>query len=75
MQLFAVAIDLCVAQARGGGHFLLEHPRESPGWAMKSMGKLTNLKGVHRVEVDLCQHGLRARDVHGVTPVRRAISM
>ena len=69
IQMFEVAIDMCIQQARQGGIFVLEHPLTSQAWKLPAIGKLRAVENYQVQEFHMCAFGMTSQDGQGVAPV------
>ena len=63
---FETAIDFSMYQAKLGGFFVIEHPQTSRAWKLPCTGKLLEVNGLVKATFNMCHHGMRAQDEHGV---------
>ena len=54
VQLFNVAVDLCIYQSLHGGRFVLKQPQHSQAWKFPVVAKLQAVQGVHQVVFNMC---------------------
>ena len=65
-------MKIAALQVRSNRYFAFEHPATATSWLMVEVKKVHDMEGVVKVKFDMCQFGMTAVDVDGVTkPVQK----
>ena len=65
-------MKIAAIQVRCNRYFAFEHPATATSWDMAEIKKVHDMEGVVKVKFDMCQFGMVATDVDGVTrPVQK----